>query len=941
MTLFENARHFVSHGGRKTALTILLAGASALAQTGPFGIATVAGSPYDPSGENGPATQASTGLSGVAFRDGNLYLTDNNRVRKVGPNGIITTIAGQLDSVVHQAIGGYSGDGGPALSAQLHGVISLEFDPAGNLYLSDNTNSCVRRLTARVAGGVPQPFDGTEIITTFAGTCTLIGNSGDNGPATSAKINFPRALAIDPATSALYIADYANNNIRKVLNGIITTVAGAAAGFADGPIATAKFNGPSGVAVDTATGDLYIADLANNRIRRLSNGMVTTIAGNGTSSLAGNLNEGGAAIAANVRPFKIRIANGILYYSDLGVSSVRTINLSTGIITTLAGNNLTTYTGSFPPLGDGGPATAALFKSQSEIALDGQGGVFILDGSTKRARYAAGPAVTILNQTVAAGTIATVEGPPAAVTFSGDGGPALSALFFNPGALVTDPSGDIFVVDATNNRVRQLDPSRTINTIAGTGVGGFSLGPNNAPSGPALSAAIQPGSLVQGPDALYLASNGSHALKLSAGELSIVANLAGATSQPSPNGTPAVTAHLSVGPLAFDASGNLYIGDGTNSRILRIDSNQTIKAIAGTGSTTVDGTIVVSAPALSTVIAPSGMVFDSLGNLYFADSNQDRILKITAHSPNQPLDGTENITLFAGNGVVGFGGDGGPATLAGFSYPGGFVFDNVGNLYLNDGNFRIRVIDTHGMINTVAGTGNAGLSGDGGPATMANIRGGALAFDSNGNLFMTDGVNQVVRVLDNTPPTLTFGAPVPPPNANGWNNTNVTIPFNASDSGAGLASTNPAGPLVLSGQGSAVSGVVTATDRAGNSAHYTSPAVKIDNTAPLISGMPGAGCSLWPPNGKMVQVATVTAGDALSGVLPGSFQVTGTSNEPPSAAEISITPNGSGGYVIALQADRLGNGNGRTYTLTATASDKAGNTVTVTATCHVPHDQGK
>ena len=330
------------------------------------------------------------------------------------------------------------------------------------------------------------------------------------------------------------------------------------------------------------------------------------------------------------------------------------------------------------------------------------------------------------------------------------------------------------------------------------------------------------------------------------------------------------------------------------------------------------------------------MVFDFVGNLYFADNNQNRILKITAHSPNQPLDGTETITLFAGNGVVGFGGDGGHATMASFSSAGGFVFDDSGNLYLNDGNFRIRRIDTSGIINTVAGTGNAGFSGDGGAATTANIRGGSLAFDSFGNLYMSDGVNNVIRVLDNTPPTVTFGIPVPAPNANGWNNTSVTIPFTASDTGAGVASTNPASPLVLSAQGAAVSGVVMATDRAGNSASFNSPVVKIDKTSPVISGMPTVGCSVGPPNGKLVPVAIVTAADALSGVVPGSFHVTGTSIEPPSAPEISITPNGSGGYVIALQADHSEKGDARIYTLTATASDQAGNTAAVTATCITP-----
>lgn len=115
-----------------------------------------------------------------------------------------------------------------------------------------------------------------------------------------------------------------------------------------------------------------------------------------------------------------------------------------------------------------------------------------------------------------------------------------------------------------------------------------------------------------------------------------------------------------------------------------------------------------------------------------------------------------------------------------------------------------------------------------------------------------------------------------------------------------------------------------------------------DTTPPVISGMPAVGCTLWPPNHKLVQVTTVTAADALSGLAPGSFKVTGTSNEPsdPNDPQIVITPNGSGGYVVHLQADRLGTGNGRTYTLSATASDLAGNSASLTTTCTVAHDQG-
>jgi hypothetical protein len=133
-----------------------------------------------------------------------------------------------------------------------------------------------------------------------------------------------------------------------------------------------------------------------------------------------------------------------------------------------------------------------------------------------------------------------------------------------------------------------------------------------------------------------------------------------------------------------------------------------------------------------------------------------------------------------------------------------------------------------------------------------------------------------------------------------------------------------------------------ATDVAGNIESAESLTVKIDKTAPLISGMPAAGCILWPPNNQLVQVGTVAAADALSGVGIGGITVTGASNEPsdPSDPDIVITPNRSGGYVVQLRAQRLGTGSGRIYTLKATATDLAGNMASATATCSVPHDQG-
>jgi YVTN family beta-propeller protein len=189
--------------------------------------------------------------------------------------------------------------------------------------------------------------------------------------------------------------------------------------------------------------------------------------------------------------------------------------------------------------------------------------------------------------------------------------------------------------------------------------------------------------------------------------------------------------------------------------------------------------------------------------------------------------------------------------------------------------------------------------------------------------------------IDKTPPVAT-ATPVPAPNGNGWNSTNVTVTFTGTDNVSGIDSCSA--PVTLTNQGAGQTATGTCTDKAGNVSAPVTATMKIDKTPPVISGMPAAGCSLWPPNHKLVQVAIVTAADALSGLAPGTFKVTGKSNEPidPTDPAIVVTPNGSGGFIVQLQVDRLGTGTGRIYTLTATADDLAGNTGTVTATCTVP-----
>jgi uncharacterized protein (TIGR03437 family) len=268
------------------------------------------------SGDNGPATSAQLNAPyGVAVDSaGNLYIADsaNNVIRKVA-NGVITTFAGTNGSF------GFGGDNGSATSALLFTPSAVAVDSAGNLYILDSGNDVIRKVSAS-----------SGVITTVAGTNATYGFGGDNGPATSAELNGPNGIAVDSAGN-LYIADTSNSRIRKVSasNGVITTFAGdGTPGFTgDGSSATsAELNGPWGVAVDSA-GNLYIADLGNNRIRKVSGGEITTVAGNGTPGYSG---DGGAAANAELNgPSGIAPdAAGNFYIADFENDRIRIMSSS-------------------------------------------------------------------------------------------------------------------------------------------------------------------------------------------------------------------------------------------------------------------------------------------------------------------------------------------------------------------------------------------------------------------------------------------------------------------------------------------------------------------------------------------------------------------------------------------------------------------------------------
>ena len=341
----------------------------------------------------------------------------------------ISTIAGNGAS-------SYSGDGGLAVSAGLNRPRGVAFDASGNMYIADELNHRIRRVTP---GG---------IITTFAGTGTG-GFSGDGGQAVNAQLNQPGSLAFN-ANGSLIIADSQNRRIRKVnsSNGIITTIAGTGTeGFSGdgGPATSAMLRRAVDLAVD-AFGNVYFADSVDHRIRKIStNGLISTVAGNGIQGYSGN---GGQATSASLRfPVGIALdAAGNLYIADAGNHVVREVT-TTGIIFNAAGNGTGAGTDSGSFSGDGGGAVSAGLNTPEDVVADSAGTLFIADTANNRIR-----------KVTSNGIITTIAGT-GSDGFSGDGGSALGATFNFPWAVALDASGNLLIGDAFNHRVRRVSPA--------------------------------------------------------------------------------------------------------------------------------------------------------------------------------------------------------------------------------------------------------------------------------------------------------------------------------------------------------------------------------------------------------------------------------------------------------------------------------------------------
>jgi hypothetical protein len=335
------------------------------------------------SGDNGLATAADLYCPRNVAIDavGDIYIADtcNERIRKVTVStGIITTVAGN-------GIAGYSGDGGPATSAELFSPSGVAVDAAGNIYIADLGNDLVRKVTAS-----------TGVISTVAGNGTA-GYSGDGGPATSAEMNSPYDVAVDTSGN-IYISDGGNYRIRKVTasTGIITTVVGTGAwGYSGdgGPATSAKITQPMSIVLD-AVGDIYFEDWGSVRIRMVtaSTGDISTVAGNGSWGYSG---DGGLATAAELNSsFGVVVDTaGNIYIADSANNRIRKVTASTGDISTVAGNGAAGYSG------DGGAATSAELNYPYGVALDTANNIYIADNGNNRiravAQVKATPSITV------------------------------------------------------------------------------------------------------------------------------------------------------------------------------------------------------------------------------------------------------------------------------------------------------------------------------------------------------------------------------------------------------------------------------------------------------------------------------------------------------------------------------------------------------------------
>jgi hypothetical protein len=849
--------------------------------------------------------------------------------------------------VISTVIGGGPGDNIPAVDANIYGPVSVAFDSAGNYYIAAYSANRVFKVST------------SGDLTLVAGN-GLPGYSGDGvaGGAANAELNGPYSVAVDSSDN-VYIADYNNSVIRKVdtATNTITTFLGTQ-GTCGG--STSTLCSPEGVAVDSTSTNLFIADTGDCQIKKvvLATNAVSVFAGNDEETCGYTGNGGNATAAELDQPSAIAVdSSEDVFIADTDNYVIREVTASNGHIILVAGDNTPGYSGdkglatkaeisqvyglttnsagttvtiadtgndairqftvggdintvaggTGGYCGDGGKATAACLNAPEDVTLSSSGSYYISDYDNERIRsFTVGGDINTV-----AGNGSTTE-----ATVSNGVGPTGVELYY-PFGVYEDPSGNIYVADQYNQIVRELvQASNVVNTFAGTpGTAGYS-GDTGAATSVELDYPL--GVARDSSGNIYVADTDNCIVWIvnTAGNISIFAGTLNSGGSPvcgySGDGGPATSAELYYPSGVYvDSKNNVFIAD-SNNEVIREITGGTINTIAGIPN--VNGYSGDGGPATAAKLYnPTAVAEDGAGNLYIADQYNNRIREISA--------ATGNISTVAGNGDDGFSGDG-IATQNSLYYPSGIWADVNGNFFIADQeNFLLRWVNQAGIMTTFAGTGDGQYNGDGGVATNANLYyPSGIWEDPSGDFLVTDQYNYRIRYIT------AFAA---------LNTSSGSLTFPLTSVGSTSAQqqviVSSVGPLTISNI--SVTGNFSESDDCPSSLPNTTTCTMYVYFAPKSSGT-NTGSITFNTNGFFNNVSTVSltgTGSAIS--LTGAPVAFGSQLKNTTSTAKAVTVKNNGSTAITMGAITLDETTD--FAISANTCPASGSTLAAKGSCTI------
>ena len=672
---------------------------------------TLAGYPGSGAADGvGSAAQFQRAQGVAADTNGNVYISDteNDTIRRLTPAGVVTTIAGFP--------GAPGSSDGVGSAARFFGPGGLAVGPGGALYVSDQGNYTIRKMT---------PVGTNWQVTTIAGKAGVYGyTDGTNG---GALFEGPNDVAVD-SSGILYVTDYADEIRRIAPNGtnwVVTTIAGQANvnDYTNGPGLGAAFRSPNGLTLDGG-GNIFVADTGNNVIREISpvgtNWVASTIAG---SLMFGSTDGTNTAALFNSPVGIARNAAGNLFVADTGNADIREMTPSgtNWIVRTFAG-----FPQKFGTVD--GTGTNAHFYSPYSVAVDGGGNVFVVDFVEN-----------VIRKITPAGVVKTVAGTSVDDSKGAQNGTGRAARFNMPSATAVDSAGNVYVADEYNFLIRQITPAGVVTTMAGSLTNPGSADGAGSDANFNYSSGIAVDSLGN----VFVTDAATSIIRkiTPAGVVTTIAGLANALGFA--DGTNSVARFAQPVGIAMDAAGNLYVSDSGNSTVRKLSlvgTNWVVTTIAGSATNlqgSADGT-----NAAAQFTTPVGAAVDSQGNVYVCDSENSTIRKIAPVGTNWVVTTIAGFPQYAGN-VDGL------STNSRFGAPYSIAVDSADNLYVADASeSTIRKLIPTGdtwLVTTLGGLPGFLGSEDGAGDVARFADPSGIAADSQGNIYIADSFNNTIR----------------------------------------------------------------------------------------------------------------------------------------------------------------------------------------------------